>query len=88
MLRYLLNPKHPTPINRKQTGCPAVNRKAVRPTNTRISEDTLKKQLCTTLNMTEWDEEAIKSSIERILIRHDGDLEIEYKHEMRYSLEY
>jgi hypothetical protein len=53
-----------------------------------ISEDTLKKHLCTTLNMAEWDEEAVKSSIERILIQHAGGLEIDYKHEMRYNLEY
>ena len=38
--------------------------------------------------MAEWDEESIKNSIERILIQHDGGLEIEYKHEMRYNLEY
>ncbi|WMC91300.1 zinc ribbon domain-containing protein [Kineothrix sp. MB12-C1] len=29
-----------------------------------ISEDTLKKQLCTTLNMTEWDEKAIKKKLD------------------------
>ncbi len=53
-----------------------------------LSEDTLKKHLSTTLNMAEWDEEVIKRSIERILIQHDGGLEIEYKHEMRCNLEY
>lgn len=53
-----------------------------------ISEDAIKEYLCTTLNMARWDEEAIKSSIERILIQYDRDLEIEYKHEMRHSLEY
>lgn len=53
-----------------------------------ISDDAIKEHLCTTLNMAELDEEAIKSSIERILIQHDRGLEIEYKHEMRYNLEY
>ena len=53
-----------------------------------ISEDALKDHLRTTLNMPEWNEEAIKSSIKRILVRHDGGLEIEYKQEMRYNLEY
>lgn len=53
-----------------------------------ISEDALKNYLCTTLNMTEWNEESIKNSIERILIQSNGGLEIEYKHEMRYNLEY
>lgn len=53
-----------------------------------ISEHALKNYLCTTLNMAEWNEESIKNSIERILIQHDGGLEIEYKHEMRYNLEY
>lgn len=53
-----------------------------------ISEDTIEEHLCTTLNMAEWDEETIKNSIERILIQHDGGSEIEYKHEMRYNLEY
>ncbi|SHN87264.1 recombinase family protein [Desulfitobacterium chlororespirans] len=53
-----------------------------------LSKDVIKEYLCTALNMAEWDEEAIKSAIERILIRHDGGLEIEYKHEMRHDLEY
>lgn len=53
-----------------------------------ISEGVFKKQLCTALNITEWDENSIKRSIERILIQHDGSLEIEYKQEMRYNLEY
>ena len=53
-----------------------------------ISEDAVKKQLCTILDMAEWDEEAIKSSIERTLIQHDGGLKLDYKHEMRQSLEY
>ena len=53
-----------------------------------ISEDTIREHLCIALNMAEWDEEAIKSSIERILIRHDEGLELDYKHEMRDSLEY
>lgn len=53
-----------------------------------ISEETIKEHLCTTLNMAEFDEEAIKSAIERILIQHDGSLEIDYKHEIRYNLEY
>ena len=53
-----------------------------------ISEGVIKKHLCTTLNITEWDEDTIKSSIERILIRHDGSLEIDYNHEMRHILEY
>ena len=53
-----------------------------------ISEGVLKNYLCTTLNMTEWDEESIKNSIERILIQHDGGLEIEYKYDMKHSLEY
>lgn len=53
-----------------------------------INEDAIKKHLCSTLNIAEWDEETIKSSIERILIRHDGGIEIDYKHEMRHSLEY
>jgi len=53
-----------------------------------IREDAFKNYLCTTLNIAEWDEESIKSLIERIFIQHDGGLEIEYKHEMRYNLEY
>lgn len=53
-----------------------------------ISEGALKNYLCTTLNMTEWDEESIKNSMERILIQHDGGLKIEYKHDMKHSLEY
>ena len=53
-----------------------------------ISENALKNYLCTTLNMAEWNEESIKSSIERILIQSNGGLEIEYKHEMRYNLKY
>lgn len=53
-----------------------------------ISETTIKEHLCITLNIAEWDEEVIRSSIERILIRHDGSLEIDYKYEMRHILEY
>ena len=53
-----------------------------------ISETTIKEHLCITLNIAEWDEEAIRSSIERTLIRRDGSLEIDYKHEMRHILEY
>ena len=53
-----------------------------------ISEDTIKEYLCTTLDMAEFDEEAIKNSIERILIQHNESLEIDYKHEMRHNLEY
>ncbi|WP_312281089.1 recombinase family protein [Oscillibacter sp.] len=53
-----------------------------------ISEDALKNYLCTKLNMAEWNEESIKNSIERILIQSNGGLEIEYKHEMKYNLEY
>ncbi len=53
-----------------------------------ISEDTLKKHFCIALNIAELDEANIKSSIERILIQHDGGVEIDYKHEMRHSLEY
>ena len=53
-----------------------------------ISETTIKEHICITLNIAGWDEEVIRSSIERILIRHDGSLEIDYKHEMRHILEY
>jgi len=53
-----------------------------------ISEDTIKEHLSTTLNMVEFDEEAIRISIGKILIQNDGSLEIDYKHEMRYNLEY
>lgn len=52
------------------------------------SETTIKEHICITLNIARWDEEVIRSSIERILIRHDGSLEIDYKHEMRHILEY
>lgn len=53
-----------------------------------ISEDTIKENLRTTLNMAKFDEEAIRSSIVRILIQHNSSFEIEYKHEMRHNLEY
>ncbi len=53
-----------------------------------IRENTIKEHLCTTLNMAELDEAVIKSFIVKILIQHDGGLEIDYKHEMRHSLEY
>lgn len=53
-----------------------------------ISETTIKEHICITLNIAGWDEEVIRSSIERILIRHDGSLEIDYKHEMKHILEY
>ena len=45
-----------------------------------ISEDTIK--------IAEFDEATIRSSIAKILIQHDGSLEIEYKPEMRHNLEY
>lgn len=44
-----------------------------------ISEDIIKKHLCTELNMAELDEEVIKSSIVKILIQQDGGIEIDYK---------
>ena len=53
-----------------------------------IHEDTVKEHLSKMLNMVDFDEETIRRSIARILIQHDGSLKIEYKHEMRYNLEY
>ncbi|MFT3983049.1 MAG: zinc ribbon domain-containing protein [Lachnospiraceae bacterium] len=53
-----------------------------------ISEDAITEYLCTTFSIEKFDEEAIKSAIEGILIQRDKSLEIDYKYEMRHNLEY